>query len=221
MGRNRITSSRAAHLLTLDLHSPLILAAFTCPIYNISPMTEKEKMEAGLPFLASSPEVLEGLHSNQDRVYEYNQIRPSDYETRTKKIKEILGATGEHIIVNQPFHCDYGTNIHVGEAFFANFNFTVLDEGRVTIGDHCYIGPNVGIYTACHPLDPMERNKNIEWAEPVIIGHNVWIGGGVTICPGVTIGDNVTIGAGSVVVKDIPSNCVAVGNPCRPVKFID
>ena len=102
--------------------------------------------------------------------------------------------------------------------FFANFNFTVLDEASVNIGDDCFIGPNVSIYTACHSTDPIERNSRQEWAKPVTIGDNVWIGGSVTILPGVTIGDNVTIGAGSVVVADIPSNCVAVGNPCKVVR---
>ncbi|MBD5274716.1 MAG: sugar O-acetyltransferase, partial [Bacteroides sp.] len=112
-------------------------------------------------------------------------------------------------------------NIHIGECFFANFNLTILDEAEVRIGDYCFIGPNVSIYTACHPLDPVERNKFLEWAEPVTIGNNVWIGGSTTICPGVTIGDNVVIGAGSVVTKDIPSNVVAVGNPARIIKHLE
>ena len=106
----------------------------------------------------------------------------------------------------------------MGKRFFANFNWTVLDEAMVTIGDDCFIGPNVSIYTACHPTDPIERNTRIEWARPVTIGDNCWIGGSTTILPGVTIGNNVTIGAGSVVVKDIPSDCVAVGNPAKVIK---
>jgi maltose O-acetyltransferase len=109
---------------------------------------------------------------------------------------------------------------HRGENFFANFCFTVLDEAKVIIGDNAFIGPNVSIYTACHPLDAEERNKQIEWAEPVTIGDNVWIGGSVTILPGVTIGNNAVIGAGSVVVKDIPDSCVAAGNPARVIKQI-
>ena len=108
----------------------------------------------------------------------------------------------------------------MGKHFFANFNLVVLDEALVTIGDHCFIGPNVSIYTACHSIIPQERNTRDEWARPVTIGNNVWIGGSVTILPGVTIGDNVTIGAGSVVVKDIPSDSLAVGNPARVVKHI-
>lgn len=184
-------------------------------------MTEKEKMLAGHIYDACNPEILSELYATQDAVFEYNQIRPTDHALRTEKIKQILGKTGERVIVNQPFHCDYGSNISVGEGFFANFNLTVLDEAPVTIGDNCFIGPNVGLYTACHPTEPVARNSRQEWAEPITIGHNVWIGGGVTVLPGVTIGDNVTIGAGSVVAKDIPSNCVAVGNPCRPVKWLE
>lgn len=184
-------------------------------------MTEKEKMLAGHIYDACNPEILSELFTTQDAVFEYNQIRPTDHALRTEKIKQILGKTGERVIVNQPFHCDYGCNISVGEGFFANFNLTVLDEAPVTIGDNCFIGSNVGLYTACHPTDPVARNSRQEWAEPITIGHNVWLGGGVTVLPGVAIGDNVTIGAGSVVAKDIPSNCVAVGNPCRPVKWLE
>ena len=146
-------------------------------------------------------------------------LRPSE----TLRMKEILnglfGKVGDdNFIINQPFRCDYGKQISIGKRFFANFNFTVLDEARVTIGDDCFIGPNVSIYTACHSTDPIERNSRQEWALPVTIGDNVWIGGSVTILPGVTIGSNVTIGAGSVVARDIPSNIVAVGNPCKVVK---
>ena len=184
-------------------------------------MTEKEKMLGGHIYDACNPEILSELFATQDAVFEYNQIRPTDHALRTEKIKQILGKTGERVIINQPFHCDYGSHISVGEGFFANFNLTVLDEAPVTIGNNCFIGPNVGLYTACHPTDPVARNSRQEWAEPITIGHNVWIGGGVTVLPGVTIGDNVTIGAGSVVAKDIPSNCVAVGNPCRPVKWLE
>ena len=129
-------------------------------------------------------------------------------------LKGLLGdMADDQAIIVQPFFCDYGKQIKIGRRFFANFNFTVLDEAAVTIGDDCFIGPNVSIYTACHSTNPQERNSRCEWARPVSIGDNVWIGGSVTILPGVTIGDNVTIGAGSVVVSDIPSNSIAVGNP--------
>ena len=156
-------------------------------------MTEKELMQAGLPYSAVDLQLLRELNATKDVIHRYNSLPPSN-------------------------HCDYGKQISVGRRFFANFNFTVLDEAPVTIGDDCFIGPNVSIYTACHSTDPEERNSRREWAEPVTIGNSVWIGGSVTILPGVTIGDNTTIGAGSVVTKDIPSNVVAAGNPCRVIR---
>ena len=184
-------------------------------------MSEKEKMLAGEIYSAIDPELIRELGETREKIHLFNSLHPSEKQ----KMKEILfGLLGhiddEEIIVNQPFRCDYGKQISVGKRFFANFNFTVLDEARVTIGDDCFIGPNVSIYTACHSTDPIERNSRQEWAEPVTIGDNVWIGGSVTILPGVTSGDNVTIGAGSVVTADIPSNSVAVGNPCKVIRTI-
>ena len=182
-------------------------------------MTEKEKMLAGQIYSATDPQLLEELAAAREVIHDFNRLRPSEHERKMELLKGLLGHIGDdQIIVNQPFHCDYGKQIRVGRRFFANFNFTVLDEASVNIGDDCFIGPNVSIYTACHSTDPIERNSRQEWAKPVTIGDNVWIGGSVTILPGVTIGDNVTIGAGSVVVADIPSNCVAVGNPCKVVR---
>lgn len=184
-------------------------------------MTEKEKMLAGKVYYAADEQLIAELMTTREVLHEYNALRPSE----TKRMREIVKSLFRHVgddefVINQPFRCDYGAQISIGKRFFANFNFTVLDEALVTIGDDCFIGPNVSIYTACHSTDPVERNSRNEWAMPVTIGHNVWIGGSVTILPGVHIGDNVTIGAGSVVVKDIPSNSVAVGNPCRVVKAI-
>ena len=182
-------------------------------------MTEKDKMLAGKVYDATDQELLRELAETRERIYDYNTLRPSETTKMRAMLKEMLGGIGDdEIIINQPFRCDYGRQISVGKRFFANFNFTVLDEARVTIGDDCFIGPNVSIYTACHNTDPVERNTRQEWARPVTIGNNVWIGGSVTILPGVTIGDNVSIGAGSVVVHDIPSNTVAVGNPCKVIK---
>ncbi|MBR1547820.1 MAG: sugar O-acetyltransferase [Prevotella sp.] len=182
-------------------------------------MTEKEKMLAGMVYDAASPDLLESLLATREVLYEFNSLPPSATGRMKEIIKGLLGHTcDDNFTINQPFRCDYGAQISIGKRFFANFNFTVLDEAPVTIGDDCFIGPNVSIYTACHSTDPTERNTRQEWAEPVSIGHNVWIGGSVTILPGVSIGDNVTIGAGSVVVGDIPSGSVAVGNPCRVVK---
>lgn len=183
-------------------------------------LTEEEKMLSGQVYNAEDPELIKGLCETRALIYEFNNLHPSKTEEMQALLRRILGRCGEKIHVNQPFRCDYGKNIRVGERFFANFNFTVLDEAYVTIGDDCFIGPNVSIYTACHSTDPVERNTRQEWAEPVTIGNSVWIGGGVTIVPGVTIGDGVTIGAGSVVTRDIPSGCVAVGNPARVIKKV-
>ena len=182
-------------------------------------MTEKEKMLAGEIYNATDPELLRELLETRERIHDYNALRPSETSKMKSILKKLLQHVGDdEIIINQPFRCDYGRQISVGKRFFANFNFTVLDEACVTIGDDCFIGPNVSIYTACHSTDPIERNTRQEWAKPVNIGNTVWIGGSVTILPGVKIGDNVTIGAGSVVIRDIPSNTVAVGNPCKVIK---
>ncbi len=175
-------------------------------------MTEGERYDA------SHPALIRKLEKTRELLWEFNSLPPSRKERLREIISSILGANGMNFQFNQPFRCDYGENIFIGENFFANFNLTILDEAEVRIGDNVFIGPNVSIYTACHPLDSAERNKLIEWAEPVRIGNNVWIGGSTTIVPGVTIGDNVVIGAGSVVTKDIPSGCVAVGNPAKVIK---
>jgi maltose O-acetyltransferase len=185
----------------------------------MSVMTEKEKMLSGMEYSAVDAQLLEELNAVKEIIHEYNMLAPSQTARRLEILKGLLGSVADdEIIINQPFYCDYGKQISVGKRFFANFHLTILDEARVTIGDDCFIGPNVSIYTACHSTDPVERNSRREWAEPVTIGDNVWIGGSVTILPGVTIGNNVTIGAGSVVTRDIPDNVVAVGNPCRVIK---
>ena len=184
-------------------------------------MTEKEKMLSGEYYSAVDPELISELNAVKDIIHEYNLLRPSDLERRREMLLSLLGhVADDKVFINQPFYCDYGKQISVGHRFFANFNLTILDEAPVTFGDDCFIGPNVSIYTACHSTDPIERNSRREWARPVSIGNDVWIGGSVVILPGVTIGDNVTIGAGSVVVHDIPSDSIAVGNPCRVVKSI-
>ena len=178
-------------------------------------------MLAGEMYDATTPELIAELQTTREVLHEFNMLRPSETQRMKEILKDLLGhVADDEFIINQPFRCDYGSQISIGKRFFANFNFTVLDEARVAIGDDCFIGPNVSIYTACHSTDPVERNSRQEWAKPVTIGHKVWIGGNATILPGVTIGDNVTIGAGSVVVDDIPSNTVAVGNPCKVIKQI-
>jgi maltose O-acetyltransferase len=186
--------------------------------YHYDNTDEWQKMVGGRIYDAAHPSLIEKLVETREKIYEFNQLRPTQIQEQRAILRELLGSCGETILINQPFRCDYGCNIRVGERFFANFNFTVLDEAPVTIGNDAFIGPNVSIYTACHSTDVEERNSRREWAEPVIIGNNVWIGGSVTILPGVTIGNGVTIGAGSVVTKDIPDNVVAAGNPAKIIK---
>ena len=183
-------------------------------------MTEKQKMLAGELYNACDPDLLVELNHVKTLCQQYNNLLPTDFSARNSMLQQMLGAADADTFINQPFYCDYGRHIRVGKRFFANFCFTVLDEAFVTIGDDCFIGPNVSILTACHSTDPVERNTRMEWAKPVTIGCNVWIGGSVSVLPGVTIGDNCTIGAGSVVTHDIPANSVAVGNPARVIKTI-
>lgn len=178
-------------------------------------------MLAGQVYNACDADLLKELNDCKDKIWRYNQIQPTKLDERLTAIRDILGESDEYVFINQPFYCDYGKHIRVGRRFFANFAFTVLDEAYVTIGDDCFVGPNVSIYTACHSIHPEERNSRQEWALPVTIGDNVWIGGSVTILPGVTIGNNVTIGAGSVVVKDVPDNELWAGNPARFIKKIE
>jgi acetyltransferase-like isoleucine patch superfamily enzyme len=177
-------------------------------------------MLAGLPYKAWLDGLAEERLENKKRIYKYNNLPPEAEKEQDALIKEILGKTGENVHIEAPFHCDYGYNIEVGENFFANYNLTVLDVGKVRIGKNAQIAPNVSIYTAGHPIHPESRNSGYEYGIEVTIGDNVWIGGNVCIMPGVTVGDNVVIGAGSVVTKDIPDSVIAVGNPCRVVRAI-
>ena len=184
-------------------------------------MTEKEKRDNNQIYNQNyDEELINEMIKTKDLCYEYNNLKPSETEKRKELIEKILGKAGKNIRIEQPFMCDYGYNIEIGEKFYANHNLIILDAEKVEIGDNVFIAPNCNIYTASHPIDTVERNKGLEYANKVKIGNNVWIGGNVTILPGVTIGDNSTIGAGSVVTKDIPANVVAYGNPCRVAKNI-
>ena len=183
-------------------------------------MNQKDRMLAGLPYKAWMDGLSQERLENKKRIFAFNHLEPDRLEEKEKLLKEILGKTGKYINIEAPFHCDYGYNIEVGENFFANYNFTVLDVGKVRIGANAQIAPNVSIYTAGHPVHPDSRNSGYEYGISITIGDNVWIGGNVCILPGVTIGDNVVIGAGSVVTKDIPDNVIAAGNPCRIIRTI-
>lgn len=182
-------------------------------------MDMKERMLKGLPY-KTTMELFKEQAVTKRKVKAFNELDPVDFDAITESLKDILGKTGEHVCINAPFHCDYGTNIEVGENFFANYNFTVLDVGKVVIGKNAQIAPNVSIYTAGHPVHPESRNSGYEYGIDITIGDNVWIGGNTVILAGVHVGDNVVIGAGSVVTKDIPNNMIAGGNPCKIIREI-
>lgn len=184
-------------------------------------MNQRERMLSGLPYKAWLDGLEEDRQACKQKIYDFNQLPPSRQSKEAPQmIKNIFGKTGENVWVEAPFHCDYGWNIEVGENFYSNYNLTILDVGKVTLGKNVQIAPNVSIYTAGHPVHPDSRNSGYEYGIPVTIGDNVWIGGNTVILPGVTIGNNVVIGAGSVVSKDIPDNMIAVGNPCKVIREI-
>ena len=155
----------------------------------------------------------------KELCFKNNHLEPSKIEERTEIIKKLFANVGKDVRIEPNFFCDYGYNISVGDNFYMNHNCVILDPGKVEFGDNVFIGPNCGFYTAGHPIDINLRNQGLEYAKPIKVGNNVWFGGNVVVLPGVTIGDNVTIGAGSVVTKDIPSNTIAYGNPCKVVKI--
>ena len=182
--------------------------------------SEKEKMIAGELYDAYDSQLVSDRDVCKDLCFEYNQLPPSQKEKRMAIIQKMFKRTGKSFLVEQPFYCDYGYNIEVGENFYANMNCIILDGAKVSFGDNVLIAPGCGFYTVEHPLDVERRNKGLENAYPITIGNNVWIGAQSIILSGVTIGDNCVIGAGSVVTHDIPANVVAVGNPCRVLKQI-
>lgn len=181
--------------------------------------SEKEKMLAGELYLAADAALVRERLAARKLLSSYNRTKPDGLEIRKRILEQLIKARGA-VYIEPPFYCDYGYNIEVGENFYANFNCVILDVTSVKIGDHVLLGPNVQIYTATHPLDPEERLGGREFARPVVIGDNVWIGGGAIICPGVRIGDHTTIGPGSVVVKDIPCRVFAAGNPCKVIRTL-
>ncbi|HCK2935399.1 TPA: chorismate mutase [Enterococcus faecium] len=181
--------------------------------------TEKEKMIAGELYFANDPELVADRMFARSQSQIINQAESA--ELRSQLLKETFGRTGKKIYMEPVINFDYGYNIFVGENFYANFNCTFLDVSTIEIGDNCMFAPNVQLYTATHPLHPVKRNSGLEYAKPIKIGNNVWLGGGVIVTPGVTLGDNVVVGAGSVMTKSFPDNVVIAGNPARIIKTVE
>ena len=184
-------------------------------------MTEKEKMLSGQLYDASDEQLTRERHECRLLFQQINSLPESEKFTRDKLFYRLFGEAGAELYIEPPFFCDYGYNISVGDKVFMNFNCCILDVMQVTIGSRVLFGPNVQIYTATHPLDAKTRATWLEFAKPVSIGNDVWIGGGAIICPGVNIGHGVVIGAGAVVTKDVPDNVFVGGNPARVIKEID
>ena len=184
-------------------------------------MSEKEKMLKGLLYLADlDDELLSERNRAKDLCFEFNNLKPSDEENKKIIIKKLFKSTKENFLIQPYFWCDYGYNIEIGRNFFANHGLVILDCAPVKFGDNVFIAPNCGFYTAGHPIDKEDRRKFLEYAMPINVGDDVWVGGNVCVMPGVNIGNNVIIGAGSVVTKDIHDDTVAYGNPCRPIRKI-
>ena len=184
-------------------------------------MNEWEKGQNGYLYDANNDPAIMEKHLNcLNACFELNNLSPFKKREREEILRKIIGEIGPGFDILSPFFCDFGENIHIGSNFYANHNLSILDGGRVTIGDSVFIAPNVVITTAGHAIDPEQRDQGMEIALPITIGSHVWLGANVCILPGVTIGDNVIIGAGSVVTKEIPSNVIAVGNPCTILREI-
>lgn len=184
-------------------------------------ISEKEKMIRGELYRAGDEELVRDRERARRLTRLYNQTVETDDKERTSLLESLFGSLGEGTYIEPSFKCDYGYNIHVGSRFYANFDCVMLDVCEIRIGDDCFLAPGVHIYTATHPLDPIERSSGAEFGKPVTIGDRVWIGGRAVINPGVTIGNNVVVASGAVVTKDVPDNVVVGGNPARIIKTID
>ena len=184
-------------------------------------MTEKDKMLSGQLYNPNDKTLVEERHSARVLFQEINRLSDDQKKERRRLFYELLTNADKGLWIEPPFYCDYGYNIKTGKNVFMNFNCCILDVVEVKIGNNVLLGPNVQIYTATHPIDIKTRNSWLEYAKPITIGNDVWIGGGAIICPGVTIGNGVVIGAGSVVTKHIPSHVVAAGNPASVIKKLN
>ena len=184
-------------------------------------MTQYERMVAGLLYDPGDPEIMEEQRPWQDRLWEFNQLKPTDYEKKQQYMREVFAACGEDCYIELPLRANWGGHhLHLGTGIYVNSNLTLVDDGHIYVGDRVMVGPNVTITTANHPIDPELRARGLQYNKDVWIGENAWIGAGVIIMPGVIIGRDTVIGAGSIVTKDIPDRVVAVGNPCRIMRQV-
>jgi maltose O-acetyltransferase len=180
-------------------------------------MTEREKMLAGQLYMSSDPELTAARMRARELTWEFNQSRPSQGDRRRELLRALFGTIGDRFEIEPTFRCDYGSNIHVGERFYMNFDCVFLDVCEIRIGTDVLIAPGVHVYTATHPLDAALRASGAELGGPITIGNRVWIGGGARILPNVTIGDDAVIGAGAIVTRSVAAGAVVAGNPARPV----
>lgn len=184
--------------------------------------TMKERMHTGELYLPGDDEIMEDQLKRLDRLYDFNATRPTEMERRNQLLQEMFAEIGEGCYLEPPLHSNFGGgHVHFGKGVYANFNLTLVDDTHIYVGDYTMFGPNVTIATAGHPILPELREQSYQYNMPVHIGRNCWLGAGVIVLPGINIGDNVVIGAGSIVTKDIPSNVVAVGNPCRVLRPVN
>lgn len=189
--------------------------------YTDAMKTEREKMIAGEFYSPADEEIAAMRAQSREYMRRYNATTDNDMEERAALIRDFFGSSGNRPYIEPPFRCDYGCNIHIGDDFYCNFDCLFLDSAPITIGNNVMLGPGVHIYTPCHPLQKDDRRSGLEYAKPVRIGNDVWIGGRAVICPGVTIGDGAVIGAGAVVARDVAPNTVVAGNPAKPIRTID
>lgn len=184
-------------------------------------MTQHERMKKGLIYDPMVKELLNEQVLYQDKLWDFNQLKPSDYEKKQEYMHEVFAECGDNCYIELPFHANWGGHhVHFGSDIYVNSNGTFVDDGHIYVGDKVMFGPNVTVATANHPIDPELRSRGLQYNKDVYIGENTWIGAGAVIVPGVHIGKNTIIGAGSVVTKDIPDNVVAVGNPCRILREV-
>lgn len=187
-------------------------------LYQPDGRSSRERMLAGVPYIFDDADLLSDHYHACGLTERINATAYADHASRDALFRELLGSFGDDTVIRPPFRCDYGYQTHIGHRSFVNFGMIALDVARITIGDDVQIGPNVQLLTATHPVAPGPRRDKWESGAPITIGDNVWLGGGVIVCPGVTIGENTVVGAGAVVVRDLPANIVAVGNPARVVR---